>query len=409
MLNIGFLFHSVNSDNLGVGALTLSQIAILRSIARATGIELKFTIFDWKDARAPYVSGPDIEVIRLDGALLKSPLKMLNLLRRCDLVIDIGAGDSFADIYGSGRLNRMFWLKGLTHFARKPLVLSPQTFGPFTRPISRILARASINRSALVVARDEVSAQHLQQLGIKRSVITASDVALCLPAEGSVPNWSKVTIGLNVSGLLMAGGYHGDNQFGLREDYAHTMHRLIRRFQNMLEAPDIVLVPHVISASNEVEDDFRAAQRLQDEFPGLLVAPRFATPSEAKQFISSLDFFAGSRMHACIAAFSSGVPVVPLAYSRKFSGLFGALGYEETVDCMTASGDDIINAVCTGFARREMLKMQVSIARGVGEARLSDYVDALSRLISEVALGKQKNAPRPQNARQNFHVMDERL
>ena len=32
-------------------------------------------------------------------------------------------------------------------------------------------------------------------------------------------------------------------------------------------------------------------------------------------------------MHACIGAFSSGTPVVPIAYSRKFGGLFGLLGY----------------------------------------------------------------------------------
>ena len=47
----------------------------------------------------------------------------------------------------------------------------------------------------------------------------------------------------------------------------------------------------------------------------------------------------GARMHACIAAFSSGVPVVPMAYSRKFEGLFGSLGYDRTVDCTADSAE----------------------------------------------------------------------
>ena len=48
----------------------------------------------------------------------------------------------------------------------------------------------------------------------------------------------------------------------------------------------------------ETEDDYRVALRLADEFPGTTVAPRFADPSAAKSYISGLDFFCGSRMHA---------------------------------------------------------------------------------------------------------------
>ena len=54
------------------------------------------------------------------------------------------------------------------------------------------------------------------------------------------------------------------------------------------------------------EDDFAANAVLAEEFPKLVTAPRFATPSEAKSYIAGLDFFMGARMHACIAAFSSG-------------------------------------------------------------------------------------------------------
>jgi len=72
-------------------------------------------------------------------------------------------------------------------------------------------------------------------------------------------------------------------------------------------------VSHVISERFVVEDDYRIAQKLAEEFPGTIVAPRFRNSSEAKSYISGLDFFCGSRMHACIAAFSSGVPVVPVA------------------------------------------------------------------------------------------------
>ena len=64
-------------------------------------------------------------------------------VRRADAVVDIGAGDSFADIYGPGRLRRLFAMKFLTHLARRPLVVAPQTIGPFTHRLSSRLARWS--------------------------------------------------------------------------------------------------------------------------------------------------------------------------------------------------------------------------------------------------------------------------
>ena len=63
---------------------------------------------------------------------------------------------------------------------------------------------------------------------------------------------------------------------------------------------------------------------------------------EAKSHISGMDFFIGSRMHACIAAYSSGVPVFPLGYSRKFTGLFAEkLGYGRGADLAGQRLDEI--------------------------------------------------------------------
>ena len=47
-----------------------------------------------------------------------------------------------------------------------------------------------------------------------------------------------------------------------------------------------------------------------------------------KAVIGQCDFFIGSRMHACIAALSQGVPCVGVAYSMKFAGVFDTVGME---------------------------------------------------------------------------------
>lgn len=383
-LRICLIMHSTRSDNLGVGALTVSQVAILRRLAADAGRPLEITVLDWKDARTPYVTGPDIRIIDLDRRQMLSPSGYFTVARRSDLVIDIGAGDSFADIYGAGRLKRMFVLKYLTHLARTPLVVAPQTIGPFTKGWSKRLARLSLRLSALVATRDTMSTKALRDLGYRGAAIEATDVALRLPFDAPAARADgPVRVGINVSGLLMAGGYTGKNELGITLDYPALMRDLIARFQAM--GCEVHLVPHVIVREGRMvkEDDYRASAALAEAFPGVVLAPTFNSPSEAKSYIAGMDFFMGARMHACIAAFSSGVPVVPMAYSRKFAGLFGSLGYMRTVDCTTQTQEHIRDAILTGFSDRATLQAEAKAALTKGLARLEGYEQALFAIMEQ--------------------------
>jgi polysaccharide pyruvyl transferase WcaK-like protein len=384
-IRVCLIMHSTRSDNLGVGALTLSEVAILRDIAARIGRAVEITVLDWKDARAPYVSGPDIKVIDLDGRFLINPAGFFAAVRRADLVLDIGAGDSFADIYGAARLKRIFAMKFLTHLARTPLVVAPQTIGPFTRGWSKRLARLSLNRSALVATRDAKSTAALAGLGYRGAVVEASDVALRLPYDPPGPRPEGAPrVGINVSGLLMAGGYTGKNELGIALDYPALIRDLIAAFQ--ARGAEVHLVPHVIVRAGRMvgEDDRRATLALAEEFPGTVLAPAFESPSEAKTYIAGLDFFMGARMHACIAAFSSGVPVVPMAYSRKFAGLFGALGYDHTVDCTAETQAAIQDKILAAFEARAQLAAEAAAALARGRAKLALYEAALQRLMERV-------------------------
>jgi polysaccharide pyruvyl transferase WcaK-like protein len=385
-LNICLIMHSTRSDNLGVGALTVSEVAILRDLARDLGHEIRITVMDWKDPRAPYVTGPDIRVLDLDRRMMLSPRGYFAIARASDLVIDIGAGDSFSDIYGAGRLKRMFLLKFLTHLSGTPLVMAPQTIGPFHRPVSRALARLSMRLCAVVATRDALSTQAARALG-RRDVIEASDVALRLPYEAPAPRTGgKVRVGFNVSGLLMNGGYTGKNDFGLAMDYPGLVRDIIRHFQAHPDGCEVHLAPHVIVAGGPMamEDDARASAALAAEFPGVALAPSFATPSEAKSYIAGMDFFMGARMHACIAAFSSGVPVVPMAYSRKFEGLFGTLGYTRTVDCTTQDAAEIMGLISKAYEDRATLAREAAAALERGREKLGGYEAALGALMGRL-------------------------
>jgi len=376
-LRIGLLWHSVNSDNLGVGALTVGHIAILEAAARAAGVTPEFLVIGWKDRRSAYVRRADLSVAELRMKDFIKPVGGLYAqLRTCDLVFDISAGDSFTDIYGTKRMATMAAAKALTLLARRPLILAPQTIGPFEKTWARMSAFAIMRRSAVVAARDELSAAFLRDRGYPGDLIVASDVALRLPFQKPNTGTGRTKVGLNVSGLLFNGGYNRGNMFNLRGSYAELIRELLRRL-TARDDLDVHLVAHVISDHIEVEDDYRVSLRLAEEFPSLTVAPKFNDPVEAKSYISGMQFFAGARMHACIAAFSTGVPVLPMAYSRKFAGLFGALGYDLVADCRTDDTGKILSLFEDALERRERIAEEMKQSLNEGQERLARYEKAV--------------------------------
>ncbi len=386
VVRIGLLWHSMNSDNLGVGALTLAHIAILEEAAAQAQVEPHFIIIGWEDKRAAYVKRENVEVATLRMKdFIKPSGGLFSLLRGCDAILDIGAGDSFTDIYGTKRFATMLASKALAIAARRPLVLSPQTIGPFNRPWVRRAAVMVMKRARIVATRDDLSTRFLKDLGYDGKLIEATDVALRLPyTPADLPKSDKIRVGINVSGLLFNGGYTQNNMFGLRASYADVI-RSILTLLSKRDDVEVHLVPHVISDAFEVEDDHRVGQKLAEEFPGFIVAPKFHDPVEAKSYISGMDFFAGARMHACIAAFSSGVPVLPMAYSRKFKGLFGTLGYDLVADCQSDDAATIIAKFENALNDHEALATKTQESLATGLERLKVYYSAVSDILRAAA------------------------
>ena len=381
-LIIGLIGHSTKSDNLGVGALTVAEIEIVRELARELSIGVRFLIFDWRNRRTSFVHGEDIELVEMSGKSIANPFVFFRNLLRTSLVIDIGGGDSFADIYGPGRLIKILLMKYQVHLAGKPIVLAPQTYGPFKSGWSQFLANPHIRLAKAAFSRDELSMQVMERAGLSDSLELASDVALKLPYSKPEPKreQSKNKIGFNISGLLMNGGYTQKNQFRLRVDYPKLVETITDYFSNRDDC-ELHLVPHVLSRDQQIEDDYRACEAIQQRFPATVLAPYFETPSKAKSYIAGMDFFLGARMHSCIAAFSSGVPVVPMAYSRKFEGMFGALDYPHTVDCVNGDEDAIFQTIIERFEQRDQLSDDVAESLKVGRVRLGKYEAALSALM----------------------------
>lgn len=381
-IKIGLLWHSGSSANLGVGALTVANLSLARGVAQELGLDPEFTILGMREAEQGYIPDGDVAHFSIDAKSLVPPGGYWSVAGAQDCLLDIGAGDSFCDIYGPKRFMFLAVSKIVAILQRVPLLLSPQTIGPFTKSGYIPIARWILNRADGVVARDDVSLAVLRKLAPRANGMLAVDVAFALPYQDQshLRDGGKVRVGVNVSGLLHHEASTGRNRFGLDVDYADLMRRFIAA---LVERPDVQV--HLIThASHETfleDDDGRIADKLAAEFPQVIRAPDFQGPSEAKSYISGLDFLVAGRMHACIAAFSSGVPVVPVAYSRKFSGLFGMLGYKWMVPVKGVSTDEALEFLFECLSSRAELQKSARLGLEKVHDLLEVYRAELRRIF----------------------------
>lgn len=383
VVEVGLLWHSDVSGNLGVGALTAGNVALVRRAADRADVTPRFHLFQSADVGEPYFRDVFASRHGITGRYMVSPFGYWRDVGRLDLMLDIGAGDSFTDIYSNRRFTYLAATKYLALARRVPLVLSPQTIGPFSRQPHTDIARDLLTRARAVFARDPLSFDAARELAPSAKVVRTVDVAFALPFERR-PKGPGIRFGLGISGLLYSGGYSGNNQFGLQADYPSLMHQLI---EALLARGDtgIELICHVNAPHLPNDDDMTAALKLKERYPTLAMAPRFTSPSDAKSYISGLDFLAAARMHATIAAYSSGVPVVPISYSRKFEGLFGGIGYDHVLPVKGLTTEQAVQFILDRFDMRDQLAADIAYGTPAVEAGLETYVTTLADLLREAA------------------------
>jgi colanic acid/amylovoran biosynthesis protein len=403
---------SVRSTNLGVRALLSS---LLDGLAART--EFTFTILEYQHHAHVHEELAAGRAIRgeVRGAVLsKRPQSPANLLVAAmaarvgpnlhplsramaagDAYLDITGGDSFTDLYGARRFRGGALRKTLALRVGTPLVLLPQTYGPFENARAKEIAEGLCRGAHAAWARDERSFATLQGLlgdgfdpdrhrcGVDLAFGLAR-LETQLPEElESFFDTEEPIAGFNVSGLIWNEPAKAREQYRLTIDYKRAVLETLDRL--IADGARVLLVPHVVPARKDsCESDTRACCEAVERLPAELrkrvrVAPEFTDPRHAKWLISRCDWFCGTRMHSTIAGLSSRTPTSTLAYSGKAQGVFETCGQGEWVADMRAlETDAAIERVAESWRERE------SIARSL-DAHMSKLLERVNSQMDEIA------------------------
>ena len=416
-MKIGIMGASTSTNNRGVSALAVSLVKIL--LQASPGAQVSFitgsrdskpqriTLFD-KDLLLPTISyrlSPKAPIHQhllfiLFVAVLQRciPFKRLRerviqsnpVLRemyQSDFIADIQGGDSFSDIYGLPGFVIGVLPMILVMLLSKKLVLLPQTYGPFKHTCARILAHFIMKHAFYCFSRDTEGVEQLCAVRKKRANFSfCPDVAFMLdpikPAElmihPELPYTSVPLVGININGLMYNGGYTRNNMFGLAVDYKTLVLDIVKL---MLEQQTrVLLIPHTYGAAGNVNSDPYACEEVFREIgnSSLHILKGEYNQSEVKAAIGSCDFFIGSRMHACIAALSQGVPTIGVAYSKKFIGVFESVGAGEMVaDCRAMSAEELKLKILDLYLVRSEFLVQ-------NKGRIEEIRTQISKRFSEL-------------------------
>ena len=246
-------------------------------------------------------------------------------LHEASLVIALG-GDVFSSDYSSAPAHLRPLEFALRHGV--PVVMLGHSIGPFKTAAESSQWLDVARRCALITVRESLSQDYLgRELKLPAQLVslTADPAVLLEPADADRTESLLAAYGVSAgTRLAVVAPSQGILEYtGIdRERHLEAWIQVIRALTDRCGA-EVLIVPHVQETYVANDDRIIAAEihRRLDFDRRVRVAGADHSASEFKGLIAASDLVVAERMHAAIAAISSGKPALLVGYSVKSRGI----------------------------------------------------------------------------------------
>jgi colanic acid/amylovoran biosynthesis protein len=247
-----------------------------------------------------------------------------------DLVVSMGGGYLNARPGLDGYQNVFFVLLPALMALRRdvPVVFAPQSYGPFPAAPQRRLVAHVLRRAALVLVREDVSADILEECGVPAAQIRRGVDSGFAFTPAKTPEW-RARLGVDATTRLVGVTARRWLAPAAQERYERAVAATIDSIQ--ANGARVVLIPQV--STDYLGDD--------DRVVGGRIAGYCTTPPlwidervdyrDLKSLYGECALLIGTRFHSVIFSLTSGVPCVAIEYEHKTRGIMRDLGLEEWV------------------------------------------------------------------------------
>jgi len=283
-----------------------------------------------------------------------APTGIRRLLRHFGIVVekDISlvldaSGFVYSDEWGPQHLRKT--LNQLKRIKKHniPYVFLPQAFGPFQQPENSRLMQKIIERSELLIARDE---QSLQSLNKSYNLGTTEKIK-CFPDFTASLDSTDIILPLELPEsfvcIIPNNKMFTNKKPQSKKTYINFLLSAISNAEAMGLTP--LLLNH------EGKKDYDFCLELIAVLENKIIFINNVNSFQTKRIIGLSIFCISSRYHGCVSSLSQGVPALATSWSHKYKELYSYYQYSEHLVDVTDSEVKLKNKMLKIVIERESI------------------------------------------------------
>jgi colanic acid/amylovoran biosynthesis protein len=225
----------------------------------------------------------------------------------------------------------------------KPVILFPNSVGPFRTFLGRSMAKLSLNSCDYLLIRDPISYDIVKTMGIRTSKILTYDTALLFNQQANIPS------SINLPSELVIGVSAGVYSNSMSK---YDVQNYISAHAKALDAAiekhgfTVAFLPHYISgfSGDDLEISKKITQQMRHKEKTKIIITENAP--EFKTLLNRMSMVISSKMHPAILAVSSFIPVLSIVYDHKQTGFFQRLDMTHcTLDISMVSAERLADKI----------------------------------------------------------------
>jgi len=235
----------------------------------------------------------------------------------------------------------------------KPVVLFPNSVGPFRTGIGRFMAKLSLNSFDYLLIRDPISYGIVERMGLKSTKVLTYDTALLFDQQSSIT--PSITLPSDLVIGVSAGVYSNSMSKPEVENYitahAQALDTTIEKY-----GFTVAFLPHYISGFSG--DDLEISKKIIEQMRHQEHSNIIVTESvpEFKALLNRMNMVISSKMHPAILAVSGFVPVLSIVYDHKQTGFFQRLDMTHcTLDIKEVSAEHLTSKIESTWSQQAQL------------------------------------------------------
>jgi polysaccharide pyruvyl transferase CsaB len=327
----------IGSQNLGDEAIFSS---LIQSVQKLPVKITAFSINETETRKMHRINTAPFEI-------LPDTTRFIKAITECDIML-VGGGGILQDQTSVFNVFRYLYKAWLGKLLGKKVMFYAVGAGPVNYKLTKFFVRVVLNQVDAITVRDSQSQKLLEQIGVKKELITLSfDPVISLkPAdkiisENIYKNETGDNPGKTVIGICLRHWYDTHpllpvalaqrldfKQKDGKDKYEKFVGHIAEAIDNLNDGRfTFLFIPFWFSRDSKVHQD--VIERLKNK-ANIRSLTKPYRPDELLGLFSKLDYLWAMRLHACIFAARVATPFVALSYTSKVDNFLEELGIPDT-------------------------------------------------------------------------------